>query len=71
MTVKLAVKISDVGLAAHVGGDPQTETHIVELESEELEQLLARRNDWVTVSISEIKKSNKSLHIDRQTNGGE
>ena len=56
MTVKLAIRISDVGLAAHVGGDPQTETHIVELENEKLEQLLARNNDWVTVSISEVKK---------------
>ena len=40
MSIKLAVKISDGGGAAYVGGGTDEWTRVVEVENEELEKIL-------------------------------
>lgn len=40
MSLKLAIKISDGGGVAYVGGSADEWTHIIEIENEELEKIL-------------------------------
>ena len=40
MSIKLAIRISDGGMACHVGGGADEFTHVVEVENEELEKIL-------------------------------
>lgn len=56
--IRLAVTISDFGAAAHIGGDVEVQTHIVEVENDRLERLLKQPgpNDYYTVSLSVVKE---------------
>ena len=59
MTVKLAVRITNMNMAVHLGGDPEVTTHIVEIENEKLEQLLnvneTQDDSYISRSISIVK----------------
>ena len=57
--IRLAVTISDFGAAAHIGGDVQVQTHIVEVENERLERLLRQPEpkDYFTVHLSVVKEA--------------
>ena len=49
--IKLAVRVTDLGYAMHVGGDPEVQTHIFEIDDPQLEQIL-KPQKYITKSIS-------------------
>lgn len=49
--IKLAVRITNFGAAANIGGDPEVTTYIVSVEHSELEKLLEEKK-WETKTIS-------------------
>jgi len=51
MPVKLAIRITDMNMLVHIGGEPEVSTHIVEIENEKLEQLL-KYKEYTSKSIS-------------------
>lgn len=53
--IKLAVRVTNYGAAANVGGDPEVTTHIVSIEQPELEKLL-EHDKWETKTISIVKE---------------
>lgn len=53
--IKLAIRITDLGAAIHVGGDPDVTTHIVEIENCRLEALL-KPAAYATKSISVVEE---------------
>lgn len=62
MSIKLAIRISDMGAAVHIGGDVEVMTHIVEVENDELERLLnpfIKGQQWQTHSISLVRETFK------------
>jgi hypothetical protein len=56
--IELAIRITNFGAAANVGGDPEVTTHIVSLEAPELEELL-KHQQWETKTISIAKRNKK------------
>jgi len=65
MSIKLAVRITDVCMLAHTkSSDPEVHTYVVEVESPELEELLAPflqtwQSGWRTYSISLVREFRK------------
>ena len=56
--IKLAIQITDCGMAAHVGGPPQVKTHIIEIEHKQLEELL-KEESWTAKTISIVAQEPK------------